>query len=133
MCDKVVEKSRDTKAKANLKPPFYIREIDAKCPKGYRSLVKKDKENTYWEHRNEASKNKDKAKSHNSSFTHQPQTQASKKDKRGYRGGYPATEVNATEVAKKDKDKAKDLSHIKCYTCKQKGHYTNKCLEKSKN
>ena len=30
------------------------------------------------------------------------------------------TGINATEVAKEDKnkDKAKDLSHIKCYTCK---------------
>ena len=37
--------------------------------------------------------------------------------------------VNTTEVTKKDKDKdkIKDLSHIECYTCKQKGHYANMC------
>ncbi len=68
------------------------------------------------------------------SSTNQPQTQAFKKDKcHGSRQrGYLATGINTTEVAKKDKDKAKDLSHIKCYTCKQKGHYTNKYHKKSK-
>ncbi len=34
---------------------------------------------------------------------------------------------------KKDKDKVKDLSHIKYYIYKQKGHYTNICPEKVKN
>ena len=97
-------------------------------------MVKKNKDNTYWKYRDEAfNKDKDMAKSHNSFFTNQPQMQASKKDKRGYCGGHLATRVNTTEVAKKDKDKAKNLSHVKCYTCKQKGHYTNKCLKKSKN
>ncbi len=37
------------------------------------------------------------------------------------------------KVTKKDKDKAKNLSYIKCYTCKQKGHYTNKYPKKPKN
>ncbi len=69
---------------------------------------------------------------HNSSSANQLQIQASKKDKRHWED-HPATGVNATEVAKKDKDKAKDLSHIKYYTCKQKGHYANKCPEKVKN
>ncbi len=41
--------------------------------------------------------------------------------------------VNATKVVKKDKDKAKDLSHIKYYTCKQKDYYANKYPEKPKN
>ncbi len=51
---------------------------------------------------------------------------------RGRRGGYPVIGVNATEVAKKDKDKtSKDLSHVKCYTYYQKGHYANKCPKKS--
>ncbi len=82
-------KAGDAKAKANLQPPFYVRDIDAKCPKGHRPLVKKDKEDTYREPQNEASKYKDKAKSHNSSTSaNQPQTQAPKKDKRGRRGGH---------------------------------------------
>lgn len=30
--------------------------------------------------------------------------------------------VNITKFVKKDKDKAKDLSHVQYYTYKQKGH-----------
>ncbi len=134
MWKEVVEKGGDIEAKANLQPPFYIREIDSKCPKGYHPSVKKNKENTYRESCNETSKNKDKTKSQTFFFANQPQIQAPKKDKRSRRGGHPATRVNSTELVKKDKDKApKDLSHIECYTCHQKGHYANKCPEKSKN
>ncbi len=122
-----MKKAGDAKAKANLQPPFYIRDIDARCPKDHHPSAKKGKEDTYREPQNEASKDKDKVKSHNSSTSaNQPQTQVSKKDKRGRRGGHrshPATRVNATKVAKKNKS-PKDLSHIECYTCHQKGHYT---------
>ena len=97
-------------------------------------MTKKDKNNASWEHRNEIFyKDKNKTKSYNSSSANQPQTQATKKDKCGCRENYLAIVVNATEIVKKNKDKAKDLSHIKCYTCKQKGYYANKCPEKSKN
>lgn len=41
--------------------------------------------------------------------------------------------VNITTIAKKNKDKAKNFSHIKCYTYKQKIYYTNKCLKEPKN
>lgn len=46
-----------------------------------------------------------------------------------------AISVNTTEVVKKNKnkDKAKNFSHIKCYTYKQKSYYTNKYFEKLKN
>ncbi len=96
-------------------------------------MVKKNKEDIYREYRNETSNDKDKIKSHNSSFANQLQTQAPKKDKRGCWGSHPATGINATNIAKKDKDKTKDLSHVKCYTCKQKGYHVNECPEKSKN
>ena len=43
-----------------------------------------------------------------------------------------ATGVSVTNVVKKEKDKTKDLSHIKCYTCKQKHHNANKYLDKPK-
>ncbi len=131
-----MEKAGDIEAKTNLQPPFYVKEIDFKCPKDHRLLAKKDKTDTYWEPQNKASMNNNKAKSHSSSTsTNQPQTQASKKDKHGRRGGYeghPATEVNATKVVKKDKT-PKNLSHIKCYTCYQKGYYITKCSYKPKN
>ncbi len=129
----MVEKAGNAEAKANLQPPFYIRDSDIRCPKGYCLSAKKDKEDTYQELQNEASKDKDKAKSYSSStYADQPQTQAPKKNKRGCRGGHPATGVNATEVAKKDKA-PKDLSHIECYTCHQKGHYATKCPDKPNN
>ncbi len=68
--EEVVEKAGDAEAKANLQPPFYVRDIDARCPKGHRLSAKKDREDTYREPRNEASK--DKAKSQTSSFANQP-------------------------------------------------------------
>ncbi len=134
----MVEKAIDIEAKASLQPPSGTREIDSRCPKGYRPSVKKDKDDAYRKQRNEASnRDKEKAKSHNlSSSANQPQTQASnfkKRQRKGRGGGHSAIGVNATVVAKKDKDKAKDLSHVKCYTCKQKGHYVNKCFDKPKN
>ncbi len=61
MWEEVVEKAGDAEAKANLQPPFYVREIDSRCPNGHRPSAKK--ENTYWEPRDKASKDKDKAKS----------------------------------------------------------------------
>ncbi len=127
-----MEKAVDVEAKASLQPFSGIKEIDSSCPKGYRP-TKKDKDEANREHRDG-----DKTKStHNPSpaNTSQPQAQASKKNKchQGSRRDHLTTEVNITEVPKKDKDKAKDLSHIECYTCKQKGHYANKCPEKPKN
>ena len=133
MWDKIVKKTVDIEANANLQPPFRTKKIDSRYPKEYKLLAKKDKNNASWEYCNEASnKDKDKAKSHNSSSVNQHQTQTPKKDKCGCWESHLATGVNATKVAKKDKDKVKDLSHVKCYTCKQKGHYINKCPENSK-
>ena len=130
-----MEKTGDVEAKANLQPPFYIKDIDSsKCPKSYCPLVKKDKEDANRENYKDASnKDKEKAKFYNPFFTNQPQAQASKKREKNQWGSPPAPGINATEVAKKDKDKAKDLSHVECYTCKQKGHYANRCPKKLKN
>ncbi len=129
----MVEKALDVEVKANLQPPSGTREINSRCPRDYRLSIKKDKDNVNQEHRDEIpNQDKDKVKSHNSSSANsQPQTQASKKHYRSRQEGHLTIGVNATEVAKKDK--AKDLSHIECYTCKQKGHYVNKCPKKPKN
>ncbi len=44
-----MEKAGNVKAKANLQPPFYVRDIDARCPKGHCLSAKKNKEDTYRE------------------------------------------------------------------------------------
>ena len=44
--EEVVEKAGDAEVKANLQPLSYVWEIDARSPKGYRPLSKKDKEDT---------------------------------------------------------------------------------------
>ena len=83
--------------------------------------------------------NKDNAQTQSHNFLSpnisQPQSQASKNNKhhRSCQRDYLTTGVNASEIAKKDRDKAKNLSHIKYYTSKQKGLDTNKCLDKAKN
>ena len=133
----MVEKAVNAKTKAGLQPSPETKKIDSRCPKKYRLSIKKDKDNAYWEQYNEATnRDKEKAKSHNPfSSTNQSQTQAFsfKKCQRKGREGHPAVEVNATKIAKKNNDKTKNLSHIKCYICKQKGHYTNKYPKKPKN
>ncbi len=84
--EEVMEKPSDVEAKTNLQPPFYVMDIDVRCPKGHRLSAKKDKEDTYRESRDEASK--DKAKFQTSSSANQPQTQAPKKNKRNHWGGH---------------------------------------------
>ena len=49
------------------------------------------------------------------------------------RGDYLAIGVNAIKITKKDKNKNKDLCHVKCYIYKQKGHYVNMYPKKPKN
>ncbi len=57
--EEMVEKIGNAKAKVNLQPPFYIREINSRYLKGHHSSAKKDKKDTYREPRDETSKNKD--------------------------------------------------------------------------
>ncbi len=119
--NKVIEKAINIEVKASLQLPFKIREIDSRYLRNYRPSIKKNKDDANREYRNR-NKDKHKAKSHNISPTNsQPQTQASKKDKcYGNRQDHPAAEINPTEVSKKNKkkNKAKDLSYFKYYTCK---------------
>ncbi len=115
MWDKVVEKVIDVKAKANLQLLSKTREIISKCPRSYKLWTKNDKNDANWEYW-DWDKDKDKAESHNpSSVNSQPQTQASKKDKchGSLEGDHLIAGFNTTKIAKKNKDKVKDLSHIK--------------------
>ena len=79
----MIEKAVDTKVKAGFQPTSGTRKINFRCLKRYKPLVKKDKDDIYWEQCNEATnKDKKKAKSHNAFFsTNQPQTQASSSKK----------------------------------------------------
>ncbi len=66
MWKEVVEKAIDIELEANLQPFCGTKEIDSRCPKDYRPSAKKYKDKAireYWD------RNKDKAKSHNLSFT----------------------------------------------------------------
>ena len=61
-----MQKVGDAEVKASFQPPFYVREINSKCPKGYCLLVKKDKDDANRENHDESSsRDKEKAKSHN--------------------------------------------------------------------
>lgn len=40
----MVEKTINAETKASLQPPFGTREIDSRCPKGYKPLAKKNKD-----------------------------------------------------------------------------------------
>ncbi len=119
MWDKVVKKAINMEAKSNLQLVSGTKEIDSRCLRHYRPLVKKDKDDANYKYRDKAPK--DKAKSYNFFSANQSQTQTSKKNKRGsHWGDHLVNKVNTTKVVKKDKDKVKDLSHIKYYTYKQR-------------
>lgn len=128
----MIKKTVKVKTKASLKSSSRIRKINSKCLKSYKQLVKKDKDADDWKNWDG-----DKAKLYNPFCinTDQLQTQVSKKDKchESRQRNHLTTEVNATKITNEDKDKAEDLSYIKCYICIQKDHYTNKCPKKSKN
>ncbi len=77
----MVEKAVDIEIKTSLKLPSEIRKINSRYSRGYKSLVKKDKDDNNWEHR-DRNKDKDKTKSQYPPANSQLSTQASKKDKR---------------------------------------------------
>lgn len=127
----VIEKAIDIEGRTSLEPLFGTKKINFRCPKSYRSSVKKNKDKANQKHWDE---DKDKAKPHNPSLTNrnQLQMQTSKKYYGSRQESHLVTEVNITEIVKNYKDKAKNLSHIECDTCKQKGYYTHKCPKKKK-
>ena len=113
-----------------------MRKIDFRYLNNYKPSAKKEKNEVSQEHQ-DRDKDKNKAKYYNSSFANiNPLLiQTFKKYKRygSRQSGYLAIKINATKIAKNNNDKVKDLSHIKCYTYKQKDHYANKYSKKAKN
>ena len=76
----MVEKTIDVKAKISLQLSSKTKKINSKCLKGYKLSAKKEKKKARQEHWD---KDKDKIKFHNFFLiNNQPQTQASKKNKR---------------------------------------------------
>ena len=66
MWDEVVEKAINIEAEAGLQSPFGTEEINSRCAKEYKPLVKKNNNNANWEYRNKVfNKDKKKAKFHN--------------------------------------------------------------------
>ena len=138
--DEVVDKTVDAKAKTRLQALSGTREMDFWCSWGQQLTKQDDKDFRDYE-KNKFSQN---PPANSSSNRTQSSLAQPKKDQnshscqgrpwqQGQGQNTPTTSVNATAVKKdKDKDKdKKDLSNIECYTCKQKGHYTNKCPKKS--
>ena len=131
----MVKKAVDVEIKANLQPPSGTKEIDFKYLKNYKSSAKKKKIKPV--------KSIGLKTIIRQSLTTlclliqvslRPQPLKKKRHK-SRQESHLVTGVNATEVAKKnkDKDKTKNLSYIKCYTCKQKSYYANKYPKNSKN
>ncbi len=114
--EEVVEKAVDAEAKASLQPPSETEEIDSRCPKGYRP-TKKDESSRDHRDGDKAKSSHTSPPANSSQPQTQTQTQTSKKDKRhqGSRRGHPATGVNTTEVAKKDKDKDISRSFVQTW------------------
>ena len=137
--DEVVDKTIDAEAKANLQAPSKTKEMDSRCSRVQRPTKKEDKDSRDYK-KNKSSQNPpiNASLSGTQSSPAQPKKEQNSRfrQERSRRQGQgqntPATSVNATAVRKnknKDKDK-KDFSNIECYTCKQKGHYANKCPKK---
>lgn len=60
----MIEKAINAEAKVSLQSLFKIKNIDFQYLKGYKSLIKKNKNDANWKHRDK-DKDKDKAKSYN--------------------------------------------------------------------
>lgn len=134
MWEEVVEKIVYAETKARLQLPSKVRKINSRCPKDYKP-PKKDKSS--WNHQDDQAKSSHNFPPVNTyQLKAQTQTQAFKQNKyyqRSHQGDHLAIGINTTKVAKKNKDKANNWSHIKYYIYKQKDHYVNKYSKSLKN
>lgn len=113
MYKKVIEKAVNIKVKTSLQPPSEIKKIDFKCLKGYKPA--KNKKTKPIRITKIEIKISPISTNNTSSF------QVSKKDKYHQKNCWevhPVMMVNTIEITKKNENKAKNLSHIKCYIYK---------------
>ena len=129
--EELVAKVVRAKAKAGLRPSFYVRETDLSYLRGNRpahtTAHKVQTQGATKDYR----RDEPKAKTSEPASTQdsEPSDKARKgrrrrqyKDKRNSTN--PATGINKAEVGKK-----KDISEVNCYNCNKKGHFATKCPE----
>ena len=144
--DELVKKTVVAKAKANLQPSYYSRDMDNRCPKGNRLS-----HTNLWKHRSSRDDHLEKEKSQNpqvqkkstqppSSCSPRPDSnetskkKARKEKKKKYRREHnrdsdtPATGINTDDVT--SGRAPKDMSSITCFNCDRTGHYARSCPKK---
>ena len=131
--EEAVEKAVNAEAKALLQSSSSTHDMDSRYPQENRPAEKEEK-NSGGKNKSTDSAPADVPSGKQTSSTHQKKDQNYQggprhRGRRGRRRGQdsPATGVNIT-LEKEEKD----ISHIKCFHCRRKGHFANKCLQKKK-
>ena len=130
--EEAVEKAVNAEAKAMLQSSASTRDMDSRCSKENRP-AKKEEKDSGGKNKSTDSAPADIPSGKQTSSTQQASSAYPKKDHRrgpwhGRRRGQdsPTTGVNA--IPKKEED----LSQVKCFHCRKKGHFANRCPQKKK-
>ena len=122
--DEVVEKAVNVEAKASLQLPSKTREMDFKCPRVEQPVKTNDfsepKEKNKSTHTLSANWGSDQMSDEMSVWS------PGKKDSGPYWGSYQSSRQGSRRQGS-----TKDLTHIMCFTCDQKGHYATQCPKPS--
>ena len=136
-----IQKAVDAEAKAALRPRSAARETDQHCPQGTRpaySTAAKSQDSPMKDPRVEepTSRTQEATSSYRPESTETSNRKTRKERKKQRRleheraqnnsGSVPTTKVNVLNVSSTTR---KDLSHITCFNCDQKGHYATQCPE----
>ena len=120
--DEVVEKTINAEAKASLQLYSRTRKMDSKCPRDELPVKSDDlsepKEKTKFPHIFSANWGSDQMSDEMSDRS------PGKKDSGPHCGSYQGSRQSSHRSAK-------NLSHITCFNCDQKGHYTTQCPKPS--
>ena len=139
--EQLVKKVVEAEGKASLRPRTITREMDQHCSRSSRpanSTVAKSQGSPMKDPRVEEPKFRTQEATSpyrpESTETSDRKTRKERKKQRRLEhewarnnsGSAPTTKVNAPNVASTTR---KDLSHITCFNCDQKGHYATQCPE----